>query len=143
MPFTAHVAPPTVTLPRLKAITTGSIPGFADVMGNIDQSDASSFQSQDSWLSRLHATGGRLVFYGDDTWLRLFGSTALNASFFARSEGVSGFMTSVSRGGMREAEEQTIDDHHTDLSSHRSTPKSTAMSPAMYRERWNKTTGTR
>jgi ethanolaminephosphotransferase len=67
-------------------------------MGNIDQSDASSFQSQDSWLGRLHARGGRLIFYGDDTWLRLFGSTALNASFFARSEGVSGFMTSVSRG---------------------------------------------
>jgi predicted AlkP superfamily pyrophosphatase or phosphodiesterase len=98
IPFTAHVAPPTVTLPRLKALTTGSIPGFADVMGNLDQSDASLFQSQDSWLRRLHASGGKLVFYGDDTWLRLFGSTTSNSSYFARSEGVDGFVTSVSWG---------------------------------------------
>jgi ethanolaminephosphotransferase len=66
-------------------------------MGNLDQSDASTFQSQDSWLGRLHAQGGRLVFYGEDTWLRLFGSTATSPSFFSRSEGVNGFMTSVSR----------------------------------------------
>jgi ethanolaminephosphotransferase len=96
IPFTAYVAPPTVTSPRLKAITTGSIPGFADVMGNLDQSDASSSQSQDSWLSRLRARDGRLVFYGDDTWLRLFGPSAMNASFFSRSEGVNSLLTSVS-----------------------------------------------
>jgi ethanolaminephosphotransferase len=96
IPFTAHVSPPTVTLPRLKAITTGSIPGFADVMGNLDQSDALSLRSQDSWLGRLHERGGKLVFYGDDTWLRLFASTDTNTSFFTRSEGVNGFMTSVS-----------------------------------------------
>ena len=89
------MAPPTVTLPRLKAITTGSIPGFADVMGNLDQSNASSFQSQDSWLGRLHVKDGKLVFYGDDTWLRLFGSSATNGSLFARSEGVDSLLTSV------------------------------------------------
>jgi ethanolaminephosphotransferase len=82
-------------MPRIKAITTGSIPGLADVMGNLNRSNASSFTTQDSWLARMRAAGGNLVFYGDDTWLRLFDSKPSNASFFLRSEGVNGFLTSV------------------------------------------------
>jgi ethanolaminephosphotransferase len=95
VPFTAHVAPPTVTLPRIKAITTGSIPGFADVMGNLDQSDTAFFTSHDSWLGRLRAAGGHIVFYGDDIWLRLAASKTSNDTFFLRSDGVHGLLTSV------------------------------------------------
>ncbi|KAM0715209.1 hypothetical protein Q7P37_009674 [Cladosporium fusiforme] len=94
IPFTGHAAPPTVTLPRIKAITTGPIPGFADVMGNIDQSDRASFADEDSWLSRLREQNGKLIFYGDDTWLRLFASESSNSSLFMRSEGVHGLLTS-------------------------------------------------
>ncbi|KAF2716473.1 alkaline phosphatase-like protein [Polychaeton citri CBS 116435] len=94
IPFTGYAAPPTVTLPRIKAITTGSIPGFADVMGNLDQSDASTFASHDSWVGQLRASGGNLVFYGDDTWLRLFNSRTSETSFFMRYEGVNSFLTS-------------------------------------------------
>ena len=34
MGFVAEVHAPTVTLPRIKALTTGSIPGFVDVILN-------------------------------------------------------------------------------------------------------------
>lgn len=96
IPFTGHAAPPTVTLPCIKAITTGSIPGFADVMGNLDRSDASSFANQDSWLRRLRNEDRKLVFYGDGTWTRLFDSGPLGSRFFTRAESVNGFLTSVS-----------------------------------------------
>lgn len=34
MGFLAQVHAPTVTMPRIKAITTGSIPGFVDILLN-------------------------------------------------------------------------------------------------------------
>jgi ethanolaminephosphotransferase len=85
-----------VTLPRIKAITTGSMPGFADVMGNLDQSDAAFFTSHDSWLGQLRAAGRKMVLYGDDTWLRLSGSKPSDGNYFMRSEVVNGWLTSVS-----------------------------------------------
>ncbi|KAL9122979.1 MAG: hypothetical protein Q9187_000463 [Circinaria calcarea] len=61
-------------MPRVKAITTGSIPSFLDVILNFAESDSSSsLAHQDSWPTQLQSKpGGRLVFYGDDTWLKLF-----------------------------------------------------------------------
>ena len=39
MGFLAQVHAPTVTMPRIKAITTGSIPGFVDVLLNFGSKD--------------------------------------------------------------------------------------------------------
>ncbi|KAK5108293.1 hypothetical protein LTR62_008608 [Meristemomyces frigidus] len=93
LPFTAHASPPTVTMPRIKALTTGSVPSFADLISNLDESSPSSgaaLAAQDSWLAQIKAQGGKLVFYGDDTWLRLFPS----AGFFERAEGTASFLVS-------------------------------------------------
>ena len=94
IPFTAHATPPTITMPRVKAITTGSIPSFLDVILNFAESDTtSSLASQDTWLAQIKAKGGKLVMYGDDTWLKLFPHT------FSRSDGTSSFFVSVSANG--------------------------------------------
>ncbi|KAJ9134463.1 GPI ethanolamine phosphate transferase 2 [Pleurostoma richardsiae] len=87
IPFTAHATSPTVTMPRIKAITTGSIPSFLDVILNIDEGDeSSSLASQDTWLAQMKAKNtGKLVLYGDDTWLKLFPDT------FDRADGTSSF----------------------------------------------------
>lgn len=79
-------------MPRIKALTTGSVPSFADLIFNLDESDTgSSLAAQDTWLAQIRAKGGKLVFYGDDTWLRLF-----PAEFFERADGTSSFFVSVS-----------------------------------------------
>ncbi|KAL2271858.1 hypothetical protein VTJ83DRAFT_1229 [Remersonia thermophila] len=90
LPFTAHATSPTVTMPRLKAITTGSIPSFLDVVLNLDEGDeSSSLASQDTWLAQMKAKNtGKLVMYGDDTWLKLFPDT------FDRADGTSSFFVS-------------------------------------------------
>jgi len=98
LPFTAHATSPTITMPRVKAITTGSIPSFVDVILNFAESDTSStLATQDTWLAQLKAKRfgpsgetGKLVMYGDDTWLKLF------PDFFARADGTSSFFVSVS-----------------------------------------------
>lgn len=79
-------------MPRIKAITTGSVPSFLDVILNFAESDkTSSLENQDTWLAQLKAKrDGRLVLYGDDTWLKLFPTT------FSRADGTSSFFVSVS-----------------------------------------------
>lgn len=91
LPFTAHATSPTVTMPRIKAITTGSIPSFLDVILNIDEGDeSSSLASQDTWLAQMKAKHtGKLLMYGDDTWLKLF------PGFFDRADGTSSFFVAV------------------------------------------------
>lgn len=77
-------------MPRLKAMTTGSVPSFLDVILNIAESDTSSTLAyQDTWLAQLKVKGGRLVMYGDDTWLKLFPET------FDRTDGTTSFYVSV------------------------------------------------
>ncbi|EER40547.1 phosphoethanolamine transferase [Histoplasma capsulatum var. duboisii H88] len=90
LPFTAHAGAPTVTMPRVKAITTGSVPSFLDVILNLAETDTSStLVYQDTWLAQLRARpGGRLVMYGDDTWLKLF------PGFFDRHDGTTSFFVS-------------------------------------------------
>lgn len=83
-------------MPRVKALTTGGVPSFLDVILNFAESDTSStLATQDTWLAQVRAnlrTGGqdegKLVFYGDDTWLKLF------PGFFAREDGTSSFFVS-------------------------------------------------
>lgn len=91
MPFTSHAQAPTVTMPRVKALTTGSIPSFLDMILNIAESDTSSTLShQDTWIAQMKAKGsGKLAMYGDDTWLKLFPDT------FDRADGTSSFFVSV------------------------------------------------
>lgn len=85
-------------MPRVKALTTGSVPSFLDLILNFAESDtSSSLAAQDTWLAQLRRRGHgqkeeNVVFYGDDTWLKLF-----PGDFFGRSEGTSSFFVSVSR----------------------------------------------
>ncbi|KAB8237858.1 mannose-ethanolamine phosphotransferase LAS21 [Aspergillus alliaceus] len=89
LPFTAYASSPTVTMPRLKAMTTGTVPSFLDVILNIAESDTSStLMYQDTWLAQLKAKGGKLVMYGDDTWLKLF------PGMFGRADGTTSFFVS-------------------------------------------------
>ena len=92
IPFTAHATSPTITMPRVKAITTGSIPSFLDVILNFAESDTTStLATQDTWLSQLKdKPDGKLIMFGDDTWLKLFPET------FARTDGTTSFFVSVS-----------------------------------------------
>jgi ethanolamine phosphate transferase 2 subunit G len=121
IPFTAHATPPTVTMPRVKAITTGSVPSFADLIFNLDESGAgSTLATQDTWLAQIRAKGGKLVFYGDDTWLRLFPD-----DFFARADGTSSFFVSVSRTGPGMLFVGSIAEYA--IRFHRTSPKLTTM----------------
>lgn len=79
--LTARVESPTVTMPRIKAMTTGSVPQFADLVLNL----ASTEITHDSFLKRAWDLGLNISFYGDDTWIRLF------PGLFVRSEGVNSF----------------------------------------------------
>ncbi|PNY29776.1 GPI ethanolamine phosphate transferase 2 [Tolypocladium capitatum] len=90
IPFTANARSPTVTMPRIKAITTGSIPSFVDLILNFDEADTSStLAAQDTWLAQLKVAGkGKLLMFGDDTWLKLFPDT------FDRHDGTSSFFVS-------------------------------------------------
>ena len=81
-------------MPRVKAITTGSIPSFLDLILNFAEADTtSSLASQDTWLAQMKAKGEKegekMIMYGDDTWLKLF------PGMFDRSEGTSSFFVAV------------------------------------------------
>ncbi|KAI0554200.1 alkaline-phosphatase-like protein [Xylaria curta] len=90
LPFTAHATSPTITMPRIKAMTTGTTPSFLDAILSFDEADTSStLASQDTWLAQMKAKNtGKLIMYGDDTWLKLFPAT------FDRAEGTTSFFVS-------------------------------------------------
>ncbi|KAI0402726.1 alkaline-phosphatase-like protein [Xylaria palmicola] len=90
MPFTAHATSPTITMPRIKAMTSGTTPSFLDAILSFDEADTSStLAAQDTWLAQMRAKNtGKLVMYGDDTWLKLFPGT------FDRAEGTTSFFVS-------------------------------------------------
>lgn len=75
------VESPTVTLPRIKALTSGNVPQFIDVLFNLGAGE----EMQDSFLHSAKAAGKNIVFYGDNTWLKLY------PDMFLRSEGTSSF----------------------------------------------------
>lgn len=52
----------------LQALTTGGIPSFADVVKNFD----SPRLVEDNLLDQFQRAGKKLVFFGDETWLKLF-----------------------------------------------------------------------
>lgn len=60
--------PPTTTMQRLKALTTGSLPTFIDVGSNFN----SYAVSEDSLPLQAMQNGRNVTFIGDDTWLGLY-----------------------------------------------------------------------
>ncbi|KAK9884012.1 hypothetical protein WA026_004948 [Henosepilachna vigintioctopunctata] len=75
------VASPTVTLPRIKALVTGSVPQFVDIFYNL----GNPAHVSDSLIHRSRKQNMTLVFYGDDTWLKVF------PEMFDRYEGTTSF----------------------------------------------------
>ncbi|PLB34497.1 mannose-ethanolamine phosphotransferase LAS21 [Aspergillus candidus] len=140
LPFTAYASSPTVTMPRLKAMTTGSVPSFLDVILNIAESDTSStLAHQDTWLAQLKRRGDRLVMYGDDTWLKLF------PGMFDRADGTSSFFvsdfTEVDNNVTRHIGDELLQDdwsafiiHYLGLDhiGHKSGPQSSYMIPKQH-----------
>lgn len=77
---------PTVTLPRLKALLTGVQPQFIDVLWNFNTTRL----SDDNWLRQFKLANKSILFYGDDTWLRLFDPLDM----FTRYDGTHSFIAS-------------------------------------------------
>jgi len=65
----------------LQALTTGTVPGFVDVVLNFN----TAVMHEDNILSQLRAAGKCIVFYGDDTWIRMF------PKLFERFDGTTSF----------------------------------------------------
>ncbi|CAK1552959.1 unnamed protein product [Leptosia nina] len=66
--YVSVAEPPTVTMPRIKAMMTGSVSTFADVALNFGAPAVKG----DSVLRVATSRGRHTILYGDDTWLRLF-----------------------------------------------------------------------
>lgn len=79
--YHSKAAPPTVTMPRLKAMVSGSIGGFLDVAFNFN----SQALLDDNIIGQFLKIGWKMVMLGDETWLKLFPGS------FARHDGVSSF----------------------------------------------------
>jgi ethanolaminephosphotransferase len=79
--YTTRAHAPTVTLPRLKAMITGDIPGFLDIVANFNSKEL----QEDNIISRAQRMGKRMLMFGDETWLKLFPSS------FVRSDGTTAF----------------------------------------------------
>lgn len=60
--------PPTTTMQRLKALTTGSLPTFIDIGSNFN----SYAVSEDSLPYQAKLNHRNVTFIGDDTWLGLY-----------------------------------------------------------------------
>lgn len=54
--------------PPKKAITTGTVPNFVDVILNFGTHKLTI----DSIVHQAHRRGGKIIFCGDDTWTKLF-----------------------------------------------------------------------
>ena len=65
--FRARADPPTTTLQRLKAITTGNLPTFVDAGSNF----ASTQINEDNLIQQFINHKKRVLFMGDDTWVSL------------------------------------------------------------------------
>lgn len=77
--YQSKADPPTTTMQRLKAITTGSLPTFIDAGSNF----ASYAIVEDNLIKQLTSAGRRVVFMGDDTWKDLFPGAFSQAFFFS------------------------------------------------------------
>ncbi|XP_044500909.1 GPI ethanolamine phosphate transferase 2 isoform X4 [Mangifera indica] len=79
--YHAKAAPPTVTMPRLKAMVSGAVGGFLDVAFNFN----TQALLDDNLLGQFFSIGWKMVMLGDETWLKLF------PGLFTRQDGVGSF----------------------------------------------------
>ncbi|KAF2073127.1 hypothetical protein CYY_005568 [Polysphondylium violaceum] len=79
--FVARADAPTVTLPRVKALLSGGIPSFVDFINNFNSKDL----QDDNILYQLRQQNKSMIFFGDDTWLKLF------PDYFIRHDGTTSF----------------------------------------------------
>lgn len=79
--YHAKAAPPTVTMPRLKAMLSGAIGGFLDVAFNFN----TQALLDDNLIGQFFKVGWKMVMLGDETWLKLF------PGLFTRHDGVNSF----------------------------------------------------
>lgn len=73
--------PPTMTMQRLKGLTTGSLPTFLDIKDNM----ASTEIMEDNLIKQMSEQKRKIVFMGDDTWDGLY------AKHFARKYSYDSF----------------------------------------------------
>lgn len=67
-----------------QALTTGSIPGFVDVLLNFGSSEL----TEDNLVKKWSEAGRKVNLFGDDTWIRLFPDR------FLRQDGTTSFYVS-------------------------------------------------
>ncbi|XP_077213618.1 alkaline-phosphatase-like family protein isoform X2 [Tasmannia lanceolata] len=79
--YHSKAEPPTVTMPRLKAMVSGAIGGFLDVAFNFN----TQALLDDNLIGQFHSIGWKMVMLGDETWIKLF------PRLFTRHDGVSSF----------------------------------------------------
>ena len=65
-------------------MTTGSIPGFVDVLLNFGSSEL----TEDNLVKKWSEAGRKVNLFGDDTWIRLFPDR------FLRQDGTTSFYVS-------------------------------------------------
>ncbi|KAK0084272.1 hypothetical protein PV325_007346 [Microctonus aethiopoides] len=75
---------PTVTMPRVKAMTSGAVSSFIDVVLNFGKSTVTT----DNVLLQAKNHYHNIIFYGDDTWLKLY------PNIFNRFDGTTSFFVS-------------------------------------------------
>ena len=66
--FRFFADPPTTTLQRLKALTTGGLPTFVEVSSNFNSPEV----LEDSLLYQIHREGLNSTILGDNTWTGLY-----------------------------------------------------------------------
>ncbi|XP_041475171.1 GPI ethanolamine phosphate transferase 2-like [Lytechinus variegatus] len=79
--FVAKAHVPTVTMPRIKGLTTGTVPGFIDFVINLD----SKALQEDNIILQMYLSQKRIHLYGDDTWMRMF------PGHFHKTDGTTSF----------------------------------------------------
>ncbi|XP_026284585.1 GPI ethanolamine phosphate transferase 2 isoform X1 [Frankliniella occidentalis] len=82
--LTARCHPPTATMPRIKALMTGTVPNYVDVILNLGNDQV----TEDNLVHQAVENGLKVVFYGDEVWLHLFPEK------FLRKEGTTSFFVS-------------------------------------------------
>lgn len=108
--FIAEAATPTVTMPRIKSLVSGTVPSFLDILFNLS-GNVSKFDDE-NLIDIAKERGKSIVFYGDDTWLSLFKKDTFlrykeTFSFFA-TDYIS-VDTNVTERAIPETELPTID----------------------------------
>ncbi|XP_073994923.1 phosphatidylinositol glycan anchor biosynthesis class O isoform X4 [Rhodnius prolixus] len=70
--------PPTTTLQRIQALTTGTLPTFLDVGSNFGTPEI----NEDNVVDQLISKNKKVVFLGDDTWTQLYRGRFLRVAAF-------------------------------------------------------------